>query len=63
MLEGQRFVRVLPRVYRLATHEMTHADWTRAAALALPDRAHLTGISRLQALGLDFGPRLPVRYV
>ena len=31
--------------------------------LALPARAQLTGISRIQALGLDYGPRLPVRFV
>jgi hypothetical protein len=42
---------------------MTDDDWRVAAALALPPTAHLTGISRLQAAGLDFGPRIPVRYV
>jgi hypothetical protein len=42
---------------------MTDDDWRAAAALALPPTAHLTGISRLQAAGLDYGPRLPVRYV
>ena len=26
-------------------------------------RAHLTGVSRLRACGLDYGPRLPVRFV
>lgn len=34
-----------------------------AARLALPDRAHLTGITRIQQLGLDYGPTLPVRFV
>lgn len=63
MLRGQRFVRVLPRVYRLRDHEMTEDDWVQAARLALPDRARLTGITRIQQLGLDFGPRLPVRFV
>jgi hypothetical protein len=42
---------------------MTDDDWRMAASLALPARAHLTGISRLQATGLNYGPRLPVRYV
>jgi hypothetical protein len=42
---------------------MTEADWVTAARLALPADAHLTGISRIQQLGLDFGPRLPVRFV
>ncbi len=63
MLDGRRFVRVLPGVWRWHTHEMTEDDWFAAAAMALPDRAHLTGISRLQRLGLDFGPRRPIRFV
>lgn len=62
-LDGKRFVRIYPRVHRTADHEMTADDWVTAARLALPDGAHLTGISRLQQLGLDFGPRLPVRFV
>jgi hypothetical protein len=42
---------------------MTEDDWVRAATLALPDDARLTGITRLQQLGLDYGPRRPVRFV
>lgn len=63
MLEGKRFVRVLPRVYHHSDHEMTQDDWVAALALALPNRARLTGISRLQRLGLDFGPQFPIRFV
>lgn len=63
MLEGRRFVAVYRGVWRHVEHEMTDDDWTTAARLALPPRAHLTGISRIQQLGLDFGPRLPVRFV
>lgn len=63
MLDARRFVRIHPCVYRLRAHEMSHEDTVTAAKLALPDRAHLTGISRLQRLGLDFGPRVPVRFV
>jgi hypothetical protein len=63
MLEGSRFVRVLPRVWRATDYVMHDDDWVRAARLALPTRAHLTGLSRIQASGLDFGPRLPVRFV
>ena len=63
MLEGNRFVVVYRGVWRQRTHEMTADDWELAARLALPDRAKLTGISRIQSLGLDFGPRLPVRFV
>ncbi len=42
---------------------MTSSDWIQAARLALPKHAHLTGISRIQELGLDFGPRRPIRFV
>jgi hypothetical protein len=63
MLDGRRFVRIHPRVYRLADYSMTHADWIQAARLVLPDHAHLTGITRIQDVGLDFGPRRPVRFV
>ena len=42
---------------------MTPADWVAAARLSLPGQVHLTGISRIQQLGLDFGPRHPVRFV
>jgi hypothetical protein len=63
ILEGRRFVRVMPAVYRHRDHRMTADDWVRAACLALPARACLTDITRIQQLGLDFGPRLPVRMV
>ncbi len=62
-LEGARFVRLFPRVHRYAGHDMTDADWVLAARLAMPDGVHLTGITRLQQLGLDFGPRRPIRFV
>jgi hypothetical protein len=42
---------------------MTQADWVAAATLALPPSAHLTGITRIQRLGLDFGPLRPIRFV
>lgn len=63
MLEGRRFVAVHRGVWRHRDHVMTREDWVVAARLALPPGAHLTGISRIQQLGLDFGPRLPVRFV
>ena len=63
MLEGRRFVRIHPRVWRHRDHEMTAHDYVRAAALALPAHAHTTGITRIQQLGLDFGPRRPLRFV
>ena len=63
MLDGRRFVRIHPRVYRHVAYDMTDADRVRAARLALPADAYLTGISRIQDLGLDFGPRTPLRFV
>ena len=63
MLQGDGFVRVFPRVWRRASHEMSDSDWVRAARLALPEEAHLTGISLIQELGLDYGPRKPIHFV
>ena len=63
MLRGQRFVRLYDGVWRHRDHAMTAADRLEAARLALPADAHLTGVTRLQALGLDVGPRLPMRFV
>jgi len=63
MLAGRRFVRVHPRVWRHRDHAMSSDDNLRAARLALPARAHLTHISRIQALGLDFGSRSPLHFV
>jgi len=63
MLAGSRFARVFPRVWRLADYTMTDADWVTAARLALPDAARLTGITQIQELGLDFGPRFPLHFV
>ncbi|MFC6341535.1 hypothetical protein ACFP8W_06070 [Nocardioides hankookensis] len=63
MLQGRRFVRLHQGVWCLAGHEMSEHDWIVAARLALPECAHLTGITRLQQLGLDFGPRQPIRFV
>ncbi len=63
MLRGSRFVRVHPRVWGYRDYEMTDRDHVLAASLALPDDAKLTGISRIQQLGLDYGPRRPIRFV
>src|SRR4051812_10281825 len=62
-LEGARFVRVFPRVHRWSDHVLTESDWVSAARLSLPGDAGLTGITRIQQLGLDFGPRRPMRFV
>ncbi len=63
MLDGARFVRIYPRVYRARDHVMSDDDWRAAASLALPPHAHLTGLSRLQQCGLELGPRFPIRFV
>jgi hypothetical protein len=63
MLQGRAYVRVHPGVWKRADHVMSDDDWVAAAILALPSGAHLTGITRLQQLGLDYGPRRPIRFV
>jgi hypothetical protein len=63
MLQGARFVRVHPGVYRCIDHEMSHEDDIEAARLALPDEARTTGLTRLRRLGLDFGPASPLHFV
>ncbi len=63
MLQGKRYVRIHPRVWRCADHEMSWDDEVEAARLAMPDDAHLTGITRLRLEGLDLGPRYPIRFV
>lgn len=63
MLQGKRFVRLFPRVWRHRDLVMTHARWVEAARLALPEGAVLTGITRIQQLGLDLGPTLPLHFV
>jgi very-short-patch-repair endonuclease len=62
-LDGARFARVFPGVYRLSSHEMSESDWVAAAGLALPDDARITGLTRIRALGLDYGPTRPLRFV
>ncbi|WP_456696959.1 hypothetical protein [Aeromicrobium sp. P5_D10] len=41
---------------------MSRADWIAAAALAMPERAQLSHLTRIQALGLDFGPHEPYHF-
>jgi very-short-patch-repair endonuclease len=63
MLLGNRFERLHHCVYRVAGSPITYAEQLEAARLALPATAQLTGISRIQELGLDCGPRLPIHFV
>lgn len=41
---------------------MTDLDWIKAATLAMPNRARLSHISRIRALGLDYGPVFPIEF-
>lgn len=63
MLEGRRFVRLFPRVWRHCDLLMTRDRWIEAGRLALPDDALLTGITLIQQLGLDVGPAFPLHFV
>ncbi len=63
MLRGKRFVRLYDGVWRHRDHAMTADDRLEAVRLALPADARVTGITRLQLLGLDVCPRLPMRFV
>lgn len=62
-LLGKSFRRLYPRVWVRAAHQMSPADYIEAARLSMPDDARLTGITRIQALGLGFGPAKPYRFV
>lgn len=63
MLVGRRFERIHQAVYRIACGPVTYDERLAGARLALPSEAQLTGISRIQELGLDFGPLLPIHFV
>lgn len=62
-LRGRAYRRILPRVWVSVAHEMSEADWHRAALLYAPDDACFTGVTRLQRLGLDIGPHRPLQMV
>lgn len=53
LLEGQRFIRLHPRVWVHRDHELTLADRLHSARLTLPSRAQLSHRTRLELLGLD----------
>lgn len=56
-------MRLFPRVWVTEDFEMTPDAWVKAACLTLPDRARLTGITRIQHMGLGFGPAFPLHFV
>lgn len=62
MLNGPTWTRIHPRVWVHRDHELTDNDWIMAAKLAMPARAQLSHLSRIQALGLDVGEVKPVHF-
>ena len=63
VLEGVQFGRIHHGVYCHRDHAPTWSDRVAAARLALPPGARTTGITRLQELGLDAGPRDVLHFV
>ncbi len=63
VLRGASYRRLFPRVWVQAEHVMTEGDWILAAHLTLPRDARLTGITRIQQLGLDHGSQFPLHFV
>lgn len=63
MLRGPSWRRLFPRVWVHVDHVMTPGDWVAAAFLTLPADARLTGITRIQQIGLDHGPQFPMHFV
>ncbi len=63
VLQGPQFRRLYESVYCHVDHVPTFEDRLNAARLTLPDGARAAGITRLQELGLDYGPRSPLHFV
>lgn len=61
-LRSRRFREIHRGVWVFTGYEMTHIDRLEAARKAMPDRARLSHISRLQALGEDVGPSTPYHF-
>ena len=62
-LRGRHLRRLFPRVYVEADHVMTDLDWIVAASLAMPPQAQLSHLTRINALGLEYGPLRPFQFV
>ncbi|WP_210504434.1 hypothetical protein [Nocardioides xinjiangensis] len=63
VLQGRRFRRLHEAVYCHVDHQPSFEDRIAAARLALPVEALTTGITRIQELGIDVGPRAPLHFV
>lgn len=59
-LQGRHLERLHTGVYVCRSHVMSHLDRILAARLAVPDRARVSHVTRIQQLGLDMGPRDPI---
>lgn len=62
-LRGKSWTSLFPRVWVHVEHVMTDLDWIAAAALAMPPRAQLSHLTRLQHLGLAMGGTRPFHFV
>lgn len=63
VLEGVQFNRLHDGVYCHRDHVLTFSDRIAAARFALPSGARTTGVTRIQELGLDYGPSEPLHFV
>lgn len=59
-LQGRQFERLHPGVWRWTGYDMLPNDHLRAAVLAMPQRAALSHVSRIQLTGLNVGLRQQV---
>lgn len=62
VLRGQRFRRLHPRVWVHVDRALTQEDRIRAAELALPSRAQVSHVTRIQRLGLDILDAEPLHF-
>ncbi len=58
--QGRELRRLHSGVWVWTGHEMTHGDAIEAARLAVPERARVSHLTRVQQLGLDHGPLDPI---
>ncbi|MEV7395517.1 hypothetical protein [Aeromicrobium sp. NPDC092404] len=62
MLQHPRFELVFPSVYVLAGTRLDALGLIDAAALALPDDAQPSHLTRMRRLGVDYGPPTPLHF-
>ena len=62
-LQGSRFRRLAKGVYVAASTAESHRIRVRGVLLALPPDTIAAGVTGLQLLSIDVGPRLPMRFV